>query len=204
MFWVKREVRTVDEDRLLAWVWMNIKEKGQSALLLCHIFEKVSFWIQSDGSCSCVSTKVSIHIKTTQSAPIVSNYDSIRIKHWNNFENDSLSQFTGFRRLWEYESYKSMNKPTGVSFTWMKSPYHQYGFLAFICFTEISDRENRDLNTRKTLTQNFFLKNVTVFYIFRLFLNIFDCLYEVAKHSEAIRDCIGEPYFILIIFESVL
>jgi hypothetical protein len=94
-----------------------------------------------------------------------------------------------------------MDKPARMCFTRMQSSYHEDSFLSFIGFVKVSYCQNRYLYTRQALAQYFFLKNLTVFLVFRFFLYILNSFNKIDQHCKAIWNCIRKPNFILVIFK---
>ena len=61
-----------------------------------------------------MNPKIWLHVPTIQviarhACPIVSNYDTIRIDHWNNLEHDALPQLLGLMAVTKEVLYESLH-----------------------------------------------------------------------------------------------
>ena len=87
-----------------------------------HLFYSEALWEQL-GARVWILT---IEIMRAQTATIVSHNDSIRIEHWYNFENKTVSEGFCHRVLAKQELKQALHNKRAVALTWMHSTsqYH--------------------------------------------------------------------------------
>ena len=109
-------------------------------ILQCeHCWKQISFII-----IDIIIIKLSVQIPSSETSPIISSNDSIRIQHWNNLKNKLLTQLVA--NLSAYKLlYNALNDPGTIGFAWMNPAiYNNFFISSAYC-------EQRNINSTQTL-----------------------------------------------------
>lgn len=111
---------SVHEQVLLSWMAVHIDEDMDvSALkrLADHLLHRVDLWRLLNWR----GLPLSVEVKTGERAPVVPNYDAIRVKHRNYLENEDVSQLSGILLVREDKFDEAFHDVARVGFSRVNS-----------------------------------------------------------------------------------
>jgi hypothetical protein len=106
--------------------------------------------------------KLPVHVSSHQSGPSVSDNDSIRVAHGNDFENQTFAEFARHAGSRYEKADQAMNDPRGCGFSRMKPPLNiDDPLLLPFRVVEIRDSQHGDINPAQGLAEDLVLEVAT-------------------------------------------